>query len=68
MDSLQSTEESREVQLDEAAQEIQAVASLYINVRTDRLNKLKQRIRDILFEEQGRIPEGVYIKLMDVLK
>ena len=68
MDSLQSTEESREVQLDEAAQEIQAVASLYINVRTDRLNKLKQRIHDILFEEQGRIPEGVYIKLMDVLK
>lgn len=68
MDSLQSTEESREVQLDEAAQEIQAVASLYMNAKAHRLNKLKQRIHDILFEEQERIPEGVYIKLMDVLK
>jgi len=68
MGIFQSTEETREVQLDEAAREIQAAASMYMNARADRLNKLKQRIHDILFEEQKRIPEGVYIKLMDALK
>lgn len=59
------------ISLDEAAEEIQAVAEMYLNKKKEKnmeLNKLKQNIHDILFEEKEQIPEGVYIKLMELLK
>ena len=66
--------ETTNTELDNAAQEIQEVSRLYLeNMRNKKDNnskyiKLKQQIHDILFEEQKHIPEGVYIKLMNILK
>lgn len=39
-----------------------------LDEKRDNTEKLKQEIHDILFEEQRNIPEGVYIRLMDVMK
>ena len=68
MGCLQSTNQSREVQMDEAAREIQDVALLYLYKKHDNTEKLKRKIHDVLFEEKQTIPEGVYIKLMNVIK
>lgn len=59
--------------LDEAAETIQSVAFLYLDKKyakpeNDRLNLLKQKIHDILFDNQESIPEGVYLQLMDAIK
>jgi len=59
--------------LDEAAETIQSVAFLYLDKKyakpgNHRLNLLKQKIHDILFENQESIPEGVYLQLMDAIK
>ena len=59
----------QERQLDDAAQEIQEVGIMYLDIKNkSQLVQLKRQIHDILFEEQERIPEGIYIKLMNVIK
>lgn len=60
-----------ELELDIAAEEIQHVAAAYLNAKLNNnreIKKLKQQIHDILFEEKESIPEGIYIKLMNVIK
>ena len=59
--------------LDEAAETIQSVAFSYLDKKyskpgNHRLNLLKQKIHDILFDNQESIPEGVYLQLMDAIK
>ena len=59
----------RERQLDDAAQEIQEVGIMYLDIKNkSQLVQLKRQIHDILFEEQENIPEGIYIKLMNAIK
>ena len=59
----------RERQLDDAAQEIQEVGIMYLDIKNkSQLVQLKRQIHDILFDEQEHIPEGIYIKLMNVIK
>ena len=68
MGIVNSTDE-RERQLDDAAEEIQEVSIMYLDMKNkSQLVKLKRQIHDILFEEQEHIPEGIYIKLMNVIK
>lgn len=58
-------------QLDIAAEEIQEVARMYLNSKINsniQINKLKNKIQDILFEEKECIPDGVYLKLMNAIK
>ena len=60
-----------ELELDIAAEEIQLVAAAYLNTKLNNnreIKKLKQQIHDILFEEKESIPDGIYIKLMNVIK
>lgn len=59
--------------LDDAAETIQSAAFAYLdkkysNPDKHRLNLLKQKIHDILFDNQESIPEGVYLQLMDAIK
>lgn len=63
----------RDESLDDVAETIQSVAFLYLdkkraNLDNHRLNLLKQKIHDILFDNQESIPEGVYLQLMDAIK
>lgn len=59
--------------LDEEAETIQSLAFSYLykkysNPDNHRLNLLKQKIHDILFDNQESIPEGIYLQLMDAIK
>ena len=60
-------------ELDEAAMLIQNISNAYLekkrnNIYRNEINLLKNKIHDILFENCEIIPEGVYLKIMDVLK
>ena len=69
--TLIGSEQQRELELDIAAEEIQEVAIAYLNAKQDKKREfhlLKQEIHDILFEEKESIPNGIYIKLMNVIK
>ncbi len=59
--------------LNEAVETIQSVAFLYLDKKyakpdNHRLNLLKQKIHDILFDNQESIPDGIYLQLMDAIK
>lgn len=55
--------------LDEASQEIQYAAALYLTKKREKeLETLRQTIHDIVFDARERIPEHVYIALMNAIR
>lgn len=59
-----------DIELDSAAELIQQTSIAYLNKKNSNKNLklLKNKIHDALFEEKESIPEGIYIKLMNILK
>ena len=64
---------NRETELDEAAELIQSVGFAYLDKKHQlnekkELSILKNKIHNIVFENREKLPEGIYIELMNALK